>query len=191
MVAASTMTSDRRIPLRSRLLALVLGVFFAVQPVARAGVSCNLRSGTAGRARSACCCRMDGALVAEGVATLPCCASRMERSPGGGRAVQRRTCGCELNVPTPGDALPRSVDPRSSNADSSAGAAEWIAEGARVSAAVPWLPVADPPDERSVPPPDLGLSASREGRLSAPDAVARSCARGVNGLLAVLGSALL
>jgi hypothetical protein len=37
----------------------------------------------------------------------------------------------------------------------------------------------------------LGRTASLEERLSCPDAVARSCERGVNGLLAVLGVARL
>jgi hypothetical protein len=191
MVSASSMTSKTRVPLKSRLLALLLGVFFALQPVVRANGSCDLRSMLAGRARGACCCKMDSARAAEGAAALPCCALRDAPAPLGGPVLGRASCGCELNAPTPRDALPGSVDPRSPNTDGAASAAHWIAEGARASAAMLWFPVAHPPDDFPDPSPGIGFHASRDGRLSAPDAVARSSARGVNGLLAVLGVALL
>lgn len=185
------MTSATRVPLPRRLLALFLGAFFVLQPAVRAGGSCDPRAWIAGRARSTCCCKTVGGRAAEGAATLPCCASRTERAPLGGPGIGRGNCGCEWNAPVPGDALPRSVDPRSSSADASTRAAKWIAVGARASASVPCFPVAHLPDGRTDPSPEIGFLASREGRLSAPDAVARSCARGVNGLLAVLGVARL
>jgi hypothetical protein len=172
--------------MRSRVLAAVLGVFFALQPAVRAG-ACPVRSLFAGIGGSACCC---AAQRAERTPERPsCCARPATETPPGAPTVRGAGCGCEVRAPAPGDALPRSSDPRSPNASDADSTAHWLAAGARASASTPCATVHEPPDSSS--DPSSVREASRERRPPSPDSVARACARGVNGLLAVLGVALL
>src|SRR5258705_5361658 len=170
-----------RPPLRSRLLALCLGLFFALQPGARAG-ACEVRSLLAGLRGSECCCAAMRAL--EGPERPSCCSRRTTGSPERAPITRGGSCGCEVRAPAPDDALPQS--PNASAADS---AARWISAGARPSPSVTsFLSVATPDSSSD---PSLVREASCERGPPCPDVVARSCARGVNGLLAVLGVALL
>ena len=176
------MNARTRTPIRSRVLAAVLGLVFALQPAVLAG-ACPVRSMFAGLGSRACCC---AAMRSE---RPSCCALPPTETPAGVPTVRSAGCGCELRAPAPGDALPRSSDPRSPNASDADSTASWIATGARASASTPCAAVHEPPDSSS--DPTSLLEASRERMPPSPDAVARACARGVNGLLAVLGVALL
>ena len=177
------MTRRPRISVVSRLLALLLGAFFALQPAVRAA-GCESRSMLSRIAGRSCCC---AAMRSGGADTRSCCAGRQSEPPPIGPRLLGDSCDCEMRAPSPQDALPRTTDPRSASAEGERAAADWIAEGARASATTAWFPGIPTPGSSSDPSPPIGCRASCERRLSGPDAVARSCERGVNGLLAVLG----
>jgi hypothetical protein len=172
------MQADRGRTLLERILALCLGTVLALQPVARAGTPCPARGSSAERS---CCCGASSAAA--------CCApgsSAQDRAP----VVRRDRCGCELKAPVPPEPIPTTVDPRGPRTADAGSTSDWIADGARASAATLVHALAFGPD-----PPDLGLTdplcpGPDRVRLSEPCSAARSSAHGLHALLAALGSLL-
>jgi hypothetical protein len=150
------MSPRSRVPLTSRLLALLLALAFAIGPAVPAASACATRTAIGFRIGRACCCRAAGAL-------RPCCASPVSDAARGGPRVEPKGCGCELRAPAPDDALPRTAG---ASAEDGAAFGGWIASGAHASASTALATILAPlAVSTSAPPPSEAHRPAAKGGL--------------------------
>lgn len=158
-----------------RILATGVAIVLALQPVARAGSTGAPRGSNAARA---CCC--------SGEVAKSCCQSPAPHGDPRIPNVRREACGCALRAPIAPLALPGTAEAAEVKSSGSAWTQDWIADGARASAAMPIPQIAFGPD----PPgcPDLRTEALAPDRPAPSITVLR--ARGIHALLASFGTLL-
>lgn len=154
-----------------RILATLVAVVLALQPVARAE---SASAPGASRSPRACCCSSER--------VTSCCRHSISHRESRLPTVRREGCACELRAPIAPIAFSSAAESSEVKSSASAQAQEWIAVGACFSAATPIPRIAfgpDPPEATEAPAPSRRESSS----------VVLSV-RGIHALLASFGTLL-
>jgi len=145
-----------------RVLAAILGMLVAFQPVGATSPQCTLGGLMTGR--GVCCCAEPE--------EPSCCSALKERERSQDVSVDAggQLCACEKDVPAPLTALPHEAGARGKDGCSPS-MDHWIDQGAQVSALTPILSTASPPIEPGrlpfdSPPAPLGFERGARGLLA-------------------------
>jgi len=125
-----------------RILACLLAVLFAIQPIARASSACSSDSAGEG-----CCCS-----VSTSVSATSCCSTETSnRSTSSGSFLSPLSrCTCEMQAPAPLSALPRELGLRGAERGGDGCCGRWIERGAFASASTPLVAWVSPPGDAHV-----------------------------------------
>lgn len=140
MNASTRLRSRRTRPGFARqVLACLLAVLFALQPIARASSTCS--KGKPVSAGEDCCCTVPPTVPATNCCSIE--ASSRDTSSGSFLSTLSR-CACEMQPPAPFSAPPREPGLRGAERGAEGGFDRWIESGALASASMPLLDWASP-----------------------------------------------